>query len=218
MLAVSCGGAGGGGGEQRSPDQPGILLEDDFSDASTGWLGGDETSFVGENTDQEIADGVFRITVKSPEGRGGPDSTDLAVANASELEALGDVALEVDATAVQTVEGSFYALLCRLRDFDNFYGFAVVEDGGLSIFKIERGVTTELASAPHAVDLATTHRVRAACTGDRLSLTVDGAQTVQATDGSFDSGAIGFLAETRGVAGLTVEFDNLVVQGLGAAG
>jgi hypothetical protein len=197
-------------GESPTPDD--VVLEDDFSEASIGWLGGEETTFVGENTDQEIAAGVFRITVKTAEGRGGPDSMDLLVDNASELESLDDVAIEVDATVVQPADDAFYALMCRLQDFDNFYGFAIVEGGSVSIFEIRRGFTSELTSASADVDLAATHRVRAECVGERLALVVDGAEVAQVTDTTFDTGAVGFLAETRGEPGFTVEFDDLAVR------
>jgi len=210
LLAVSC---GGGGRDQPPPEQPEILLEDDFSDVSTGWLGEGEDRFEGENVDILIGPDVLQILVKAPEGRGGPDTTGVL---GGSLEDLGDVSVEVDATVERLREGGFYALMCRLQDFDNFYGFAVVEGGSVSIFRIEDGVTEELAVASDVVvDETTTHRVRADCVGERLTMFLDGNEVLSAQDAALPSGAVGMMAETRAQQGYAVGFDNFVLREAG---
>ena len=212
MLIVSCGGDGGGG-ETPPPDPPRILLEDDFDDLSTGWLGEGEDRFEGENVDILIGLGILQILVKTPEGRGGPDTTGV---QGGALEDLGDVSVEVDATVGQLREDGFHALMCRVQDFDNFYGFAVVEGGSVSIFRIQGGVTEELAVAGDVVFAETdTHRLRADCVGDRLTMFLDGVEVLTAQDSALTSGAVGMMAETRGEQGYAVNFDNFVLREAG---
>lgn len=215
VLLASCGSDGGSGGTgDGSETGAEIVLRDDFSDTSVGWLGPGETSFEGENVDMEIADGRLRIFVKTPGGRGGPDSTSLDVEGPDALESLGDVFVEVTAERTTNPGGHLYGVLCRMQDFDNFYGFVVVEPGRFSIFKIVRGVATDLISGPSdaiSTGEVGSNRLRADCLGTTLTMFIDGQRVATTQDDQFSAGAIGFLAETRGEAGLEVFFDDLAV-------
>jgi len=188
-----------------------VLLEDDFSDDSTGWISGGDR-FVGENTIQEIAGGRFTVEVTTADGRGGPDTTGLAVPNAAELESLGDVTVEVTVTAVLAPPRSFYGVICREVDFDNFYGFVILDTGGYSIFREQDRTGTELAGGDLSTGRRLSNSIRADCVGDTLTMYADGERVAEVRDPNFTRGAVGFLAETRGTPGLEVAFDDLVIR------
>lgn len=213
-MALAIAGCGGGGETPTPPEETTTeLLREDFSDNSAGWIPGGR--FEGDNTILEIIGGRMSHFVKTAEGRGGVDTTGLEVANAAELESLGDVSIEVRAERTTNPEDHFYGITCRQVDFDNFYGFVIVEGGSFSIFRIENKVTTELATG-NSPAISTgevgTNLIRADCVGDSLTMFIDGQQVAQTSDSTFASGAVGFLVETRGVPGLEVFYDDLVIR------
>ncbi len=180
-----------------------VLFQDDFSDAESGWLQGeDETGSAG------YAREGFRIYV----------ATDLsAKLSILRTPSFSDVRLEVDATKLSGPDDNDYGLVCRYLDENNFYFFEISSDGYAGIGKYKDNELVMISAAQMQPSEAilqgeATNRLRADCAGSRLTFYVNGTKAAEGEDADFSEGFVGLIAGTFETPGVEILFDNFSVR------
>jgi serine/threonine-protein kinase len=217
---------GGGGTEAETGGGPGgdglpVLLSDDFEDPGTGW----ESQSV-DGVTQGYVEGAYRITFDETAA---PDAFAVADDGAGSVSS-GDVRVLVEAEVLgksQSLRDGF-GVSCRVGSSGAYY-FIVSTAGGWSIQKLESGrekPTILLTSndEPVAVPIRDVNEIQADCSGPEdgpvtLTLTVNGIQVPSAIDDAdvLPPGRAGLAVAGPVVAnpaGLSVAFDNLVIEDL----
>jgi len=199
-------------------DVPGvgeIVLQDDFSDIATGWLGSTGRSET-EVRIWEFADGTIRgIGLRSGANAivntvGVFDSTGRELANLIDVS----VGATIVATDSSGDPANRYAVVCR-QEGDTYYWFGIGTDGSIDVGKsianeyttIEDGTNAAIATGDGA-----SNRLRADCVGTTLSFFVNEQLVAQVTDESIGtSGAVGFGMRIAGVPS-EMQIDDAVIR------
>jgi len=179
----------------------GALLDDDFSDSSSGW--------DSVRTDEGMTDydsGAYRIVVdrETSDYWGNPGKS------------FTDVRVEVDATKGGGPDDNDFGLQCRYQDTDNFYAFFISSDGFYGIAKIIGGEyqllgAEDMLPSDSIRQGDATNHIRADCIGSRLTLYANGDQLHSASDDTFATGDVGLIAGTFTTPGTDIRFDNFAV-------
>ena len=198
LASIACSLAGGAA--QSLPE--GVLFQDDFSDASSGW---DQVNTGDGITDYE--NGIYRIWVNATEtdiwANPGLDFTNAVV--------------EVDATKIGGPDDNDFGVICRYQDIENFYFFIISSDGFYAIGKVMNGEYNLLGMEQMLPDDAiklgnATNRIKADCVGSHLVLHANGSKLADVEDTAFVSGDVGLIAGTFDEVGVDIHFDNFVVK------
>jgi hypothetical protein len=179
----------------------GILFKDDFSDPSSGWMQGED-----EFGKTEYANGGFRILVTS----------DVTGKISIPRLLFTDTIIEVDASKVAGSDDNDYGVICRYQDENNFYFFEISSDGYYLIGKFKDNQLVligmeQMQTSDHIRQGQSTNRIRAACTGSSLSLSVNGHLLIEVQDADFSSGDVGLIAGTFETPGTDILFENFKV-------
>jgi serine/threonine protein kinase/S1-C subfamily serine protease len=181
----------------RSPSekQDTLIMQDDFSDPSSGWYEG-----TSDDSSYSYQDGSYKIDVY-PEER---------IVWSYLGEDLGDVEISIDVFMESPVGDSGHGILCRYQDENNFYGFDVTEDGYVAIWKRTPNDYVFLYDWQYIRELEgkLQAQLTAICDGEYLALTVDGVLLAEAYDSDYTSGDIGVFVETYTAGNVSVAFDN----------
>lgn len=178
-----------------------LLLRDRFGNPDSGWGRESRSTF-----DRGYQDGEYFIEVYEPDW----------LAWARPNERFEDVEIEVEARQVAGAADGNFGVLCRFRAPDNFYYFAISDDGYYAIMRVEDGDAEVLSGAGMLPSAAiqtggAVNTIRAVCEGNELMLYVNGERVARVSDDAFRRGDVG-LAVGAGPAGaIRVHFDNLTV-------
>jgi hypothetical protein len=163
-----------------------ILLEDDFSDDTSGW---------------EIVNNVYELKGYSGEGylisinnKGGRSISTTGLQ-------FSDIKIQVETRKLTGSNDSYLGIVCRYQDNQNHYRFFVTPDGYTGIVKVVNGESTTLPggkmSYNHDVKLNdAANLLEVFCVGSHLSLVVNGKLAVSAEDDQLTKGDLGIFAET----------------------
>jgi hypothetical protein len=183
--------------------QGGVLLEDDFSNPSSGWEVGayEEEGAVG------YQNGYYFVSATKE------DTWMWGVANRS----FGDVDLEVEATQFSAPDNNnnAYGVRCREQANNDAYHLLISGDGFWSIQKSGGGTFTKLVdwTRSDAINQGNdTNTLRVVCDGSRLALYCNGELLGETTDSAFTQGDIAFAAASLEAEGTEIHFDNLTVS------
>lgn len=185
---------------QVLPPSGSVLFQDDFSQPTTGW----NRFQVGEGI-MDYDAGGYRILVNAQQ-------TNFW---ATPQKSFGDVRIEVDTGKLAGPDENRIGLICRYSEGD-YYFFIITSDGFYAIGLFKDGQVTLLGQAEMLASsninkgLAVNH-LRADCTGNTLTLFINGFQVGQAQDNTLTTGEAGLLAGTFGTPGVDIVFDNFVV-------
>jgi len=187
--------AGCGGGDE------GPLLADRFANPDSGWGSDSQEAF-----DRGYQDGEYFIEVYEPNW----------FVWAHPGERFDDVVMEVEARRVSGFPNGHFGLLCRYRRPDDFYYFAITDDGYYAILRVEDGEPEVLTGdgflpSPAIRTDGETNSIRAICRGDELSLYVNGEEIATVRDDTLQRGDVGLAAGSGPDGSIRVHFDNLVV-------
>jgi hypothetical protein len=177
------------------------LYSDDFS-TRRGWF-----SYEGEQYTLEYKDGGYRVY---------NNLLGDMVWSIRQIER-SDVLIQADASILAGPQDGYFGLICRYSDENNFYALVAGKDGFYGIAKVERGEFAFLEKGYLPEHLASRmigseeHRIGAECSGESLSLFIDGYQAVQVQDETFSTGYFGLLSGTVLNPGMDVLFDNFAV-------
>jgi hypothetical protein len=178
-----------------------VLLADDFSNSSSGWL---------ENSGKEgvttFYEGQYRITVNSA-------NFDLW---SNPGKSFNDTKVEVDTVRQAGPEGNRFGLQCRYNDPDNYYFAVISSDGYYGIGKVVKGEQTFIPkNGMQVTDKiyagSAVNHIRFDCVGTRLSLYVNDDFVDAVDDSDLSAGDVGLIAGTFEEKGTQILFDNLIV-------
>lgn len=196
----------GGDGQIRSLDTPpGILYQEDFGSACTGFA-----SFVLPDYQYSYQEGIYEIAIQIAD----------TFIPASAGQEFSDIVIEVDTFQTEATADSTTGLICRYQDANNFYDLSIRNDGTYSIAVWVDGYAEYLVDWTESDAIQTgrgaSNHLMAVCNGNELSLSANGVFLGSAHDSHFRRGDIGFSAGTfdveEGSEGIRVQFDNLVVR------
>jgi serine/threonine protein kinase len=179
-----------------------IIFSDDFSVPANGWpTGGDEGGEYG------YQDGAYRILVKATG----------SLYWASPDPEYTDIQFEVETTKAHVSGGSYYGVLCRIQDPQNYYYLVVRDDGRYVIGKYQDGqffslLPTGWTFSEKIPQGQSTSSLQALCSGDRISLSINGEKLGEVRDDTFQSGQVGLIAASISDPETEVLFDNFTVQ------
>jgi hypothetical protein len=197
LLAIVLVGCGGNDTYVEMFDEPGT------------WSAGSDI-----DVDGDVRDGMYDLLVKA----------DNLLIWASAGEQFGDGVYEVEATAVAGPVNNGFGMVFRLdEDADNFYLFKISSDGFVWIGKLVNGGLEEnrplvqdwwFESSAVKTGLNETNVLRVRAESGNMIFFVNDQEVGRVTDNSFRSGDIGVIAETLGLGGVQVHFDNFTVSPL----
>jgi len=182
---------------------PGTLLDsDDFLTTTNSWGTMDRTG-------GEIAYEYEGLTIK------------VNIPNFSFLTVDGkkftDSRAEIDAVLLEGPSNDNFGVICRFKDYQNYYAFVISHDGYYGIYKVMDGVMT-MGNDTGNMDYSDAIRkggvvnhISATCQGDILTLSVNDTLLSQIQDSSFSDGQIGLIASAYSDPGVKVLFDNLEI-------
>lgn len=187
-----------------TPTARAILWEDDFSDVTSGWERYRQLDGVLDYGDEED---IYQMQV-SVEGN---------LFWVMKDEDLVDVTMSVEAWQVGGPEGSLYGLMCRYDpDVMDGYFFLISSQGeaGIGTFNfgfepIPGGELTAFDAIQTGLDAKNT--LTASCTGETLTLSVNGEVLLELPATGLTGGDIGMAVATPMGKGADVYFDNLVI-------
>ncbi len=185
------------------PAGPAVILQDDFSNSSSGW---DVVSQDQGSTGYQ--DGGYRIFVN--------DVNYSVWANPNQ-GSYTDVHSEVDAHKIGGVDDNEYGIICRHADPSNYYAGVITSDGYFGFWRRVNGGDLEMIGGGNmqtsdAINQSDgTNHIRLDCVGSTLTLYANGQELGSVTDDTISSGDVGLYAGTFDTAGTDVLFDNFVV-------
>lgn len=190
-----------------------VLFEDDFSDTASGWL---ETS-TPQGT-MGYLDGGYHIYV---------NEFSSTVISFPDPSSYADVTVEVDAQKIGgDDESSFYGLICRYQDEDNFYGAAIISSSngyagffGVADGKLHYFGMPGLSSGSVGINTGdASNHIRLDCIENWLSLYVNGelldeqfTDSMMVNADVITSGDVGLYVHLRTPTEADILFDNFVV-------
>ena len=132
-----------------------------------------------------IVDGTYQIQVRA---------TQLLLTAAPE-QPFRNVQVEVDATRRSGPLQNLFGLICRSSDPDNFYFFAISNDGFYALGKIKNGQAELLGQDMMAYNRAilqgeATNHLRFDCIGETMTGYANGAVIATSEDADFSSGQV----------------------------
>lgn len=179
-----------------------ILVEDDFSDDTTGW---------------EIVNNVYELKGYSSEGylisinnKGGRSISTTGLQ-------YNDVKVQVETHKLTGSNDSYLGIVCRYQDSQNYYRFFVTPDGYTGLVRMVNGESSTLPGGKmmynHDVNQDDDKNLlEVFCVGNQLSLLINGKLAVTAEDEQLSNGDVGIFAETgQGGAGSFV-FNDFIVS------
>lgn len=179
-----------------------ILLQDDFSDDTTGW---------------EIVNNVYELKGYSSEGylisinnKGGRSISTTGLQ-------FDDAIVQVETHKLTGSSDSYLGIVCRYVDNQNYYRFFVTTDGYTGIVKVVDGVSTTLPDGKMIVNhdvLQDDGRnlLAVSCVGSQLRLTVNNKLAIIAEDDQIKHGDVGIFAETGQDGAGSFIFNDFIVS------
>ena len=179
-----------------------VLLEDDFSDPSSGWDSGD-----GSDAEWGYQDGEYRILVRAE---------DLTVwANTRDRYDLANLVMVVEARREAGPLNNQYGVIVRYQDRANFYLFSISSDGYYMVQILRDDEWIELVEwKPSALIQQgdATNLLRVEANGPEMRFLANGELLCMVQDSTITSGSIGLAAGAFDEAGVEVRFDSLLVR------
>jgi len=183
----------------KSANPGGILLQDDFTDNTSGW-----DRVLNDGGIMDYDSGGYRILVH------GADMNFWSTPSGN----FGDVRVETDVTRLNGPDENRAGLMCRYQN-GNYYFFIISNDGFYAIGKFTNGqailIGQESMVPSEFVQADEVNHLRADCIGNTLTFYVNFNQVASTLDADFSTGGVGVLAGSFNEPGVDVLFQNFVV-------
>jgi hypothetical protein len=201
-----------------------LIMQDDFSNPKTNWLGPNGKS-EGDGFKATYADGQMNFAVTAARRGISVDSGGVFTPDGRELVGLNDVSIEADVVLSAGPAEAPVGFYCRRADpvLQAYYQSFVQPNGQYVIVKwsVEEGRST-----PHSLvggfsrsiksKIGAVNRLRFDCIGRSLRLIANGSKLAEVKDSVYTAGRIGLVVES--VPDLTtpldIRLDNLTVREL----
>ena len=173
-----------------------VILEDDFSNPSSGW-----GRIEAGHGYADYENGEYALKV-----------TDSMYFLFSDREfAYQPILIEADVRVVQPAGDGDFGFVCGYDGDENFYVLEVSEDGYYSIWKQVGEEVSFLVEWTYSREVAAGGRMHlgALCGVDQLVLALNGKVLASAVDPDYRPGNIGMMVGTFDLPGIKVAFDNL---------
>lgn len=185
-----------------NPDKSNLqeVFFDNFSDAESGW----DVEFY-DTGSTDYSDSSYRIKVDA----------DYQYIWGNPYQNYTDVIVEVETYKKGGGDDSYFGVICRHQDIDNYYALTIGTDGYATIKKrsgdglenlIEWTYSDFINQGPDSFNF-----LRAECIGNQITLFVNGEFIVGVIDSGINVGDVGLIAGTISATFNHVEFDNFVV-------
>ena len=177
------------------------IFQDEFRDSASGWqTGADQAGSV------NYQEGWLRFQIAEPQ----------TIKISTPGLRFSDTRIEVDATKLDGPDDNHFGVLCRYKDINNFYIFAISSDGYYGIGKYSAGNLTwlgaELMQSHAAIQQGnSTNHLRVDCTGTNLALSINGQLISLVSDTGLIEGDVGLIAGSAQTAEVDILFDNFIV-------
>ncbi len=179
----------------------GVLLQDDFSNARTGWqISEDIDGYLTYLDDKYVIRAESRRLLLWGQSNSGPYenvSISVTAENKSEARELG------------------FGVLCNYQDPNNTYLFEIAPAGGYIVARIHNGEQTVLDTQDTSSAIpfyADRYGIEVTCSAGTLQLNVDGAEVVTLQDETLANGDVGLFVHSYQRGGIEVHFDDLEVR------
>ena len=187
-------------------DEQGILLEDRFSDHSSGWGTDSEREF-----DRGYQDGEYFFELYEPDW----------LVWASRGKRFSDVDIDVEVRQMSGAADGNFGLLCRFSGPTQFYYFSITGDGYYAILRVDGDGTEVLTGAGYLPSQAILtggepNVIRAVCEGDRLTMYINSEVVASVSDDGLTRGDVGMAVGAGPSGSIRVHFDGIVVSKPGA--
>lgn len=130
-----------------------------------------------------------------------------------------DFYAEVDTYHVAGDVSNQLGIIFRYQDVDNFYFFAIGNDGYYALLKLENNSWSNLVEWTESEEIrsgsAARNRVAVLAEGPQITILVNDVELAQVEDHSFTTGQIALTAGTYERAGVEISFDNFALWRLG---
>ncbi|MEN8241744.1 MAG: hypothetical protein ABFS17_07475 [Chloroflexota bacterium] len=181
------------------PTEPGQIFIDDFSNQDSGW-----SQHYTDNADWDYYMGGYRVSVRT---------SGVAAVNYLMDHDYENVRLVVDARKIGGQEENLYGLICRQEEeTSSFYAAVISSTGHYAILKLAKGESVNISkNYEQSVVInqgLTLNLIEMSCTGNRISLTVNGVLLSEVYDNSFQIGTVGMFVTTANTESADVLFDN----------
>ncbi|MCX6678078.1 MAG: choice-of-anchor K domain-containing protein [Methanothrix sp.] len=176
-----------------------LLYSEDFSNPKSGW-----PRYSTEDEVFAYEDGRYNVTVF-------PDSSYSLETHKDEN--FTDFVMEVEAAKVGGPDPSYYGLVFRYIDENNFYKFSISSKGEYKFSGIKDGSWFAVKDWTKSGIIRTvdaSNIIQVVAEGGRFTFYINGFKVAYAFDGTFDTGRIGVVGQTDD-GGAHVSFDNLKV-------
>ena len=127
-----------------------------------------------------------------------------------------DVLIHTQALKLDGPDDNMFGLICRYQDEANYYALVIGSDGYYGIIKKFAGEETLIDQAH--MDFSEEiqpgglmNELQAICTGDQLSLYVNGQRLLEVRDDALAYGDVGVIVGNFSEPGVDVLFDNFIV-------
>lgn len=196
---------------QSFPSEPGaVLVDEPFADPTAHkWDTYDDRE---TRADYEVDRLLMTVDV--------PDEVAWSLLQDDGAE-FGDVALDLDVTALAGPTDNSFGLIFRYKDRYNFYSFDVSSDGYYRL-QLRQGTSNTDWQAHKLIDwmpsnairsgLGQSNHLRLVAKGTAFTLIINGQTVNQFTDTTLSRGRIGVSAGSFQEPGVRIAFDNLVVS------
>jgi hypothetical protein len=189
------------GGGVASPGD--VLLDDDFAFIFSGW-----PRNADDYSSSDYADGGYQITVHQKD----------YVTWATPGESFTDVEVQVEATFISGEYDSYFGIVCRHEDTDNFYALVISNDGYYGIIKTIQGgpftlIPDEFLDYSDSIKQGLdTNLIRAKCEDDQMFFYVNDDLLIEVKDDDLASGDVDLIVGSVTADETTIFFDNFIVR------
>ena len=182
-----------------------VLFKDDFSSSSSGLPRDRNSKYT-----LEYKDGKYHVLVNE-QGKG----QEVTMDNKGNYT---DVSVEADIQQTAGPSDGLMGLTCRDDNNGNFYSFEFSQNGTYGIYKYSNGSADSLDEEtmdPNTVNQNDVNHIEGVCSGDTLTLLLNGQVLSQVQDSDYPKGAVGLTVRTgsSGDPGVDVLFSSFLVKG-----
>lgn len=175
-----------------------LVIEDDFSEAGSGWFATPENDKGGN-----YEDGTYVLWV---------EKTGSKVASLVTLDEIYDFILEIDATKLIGEKGSYFFIIYRLDENMNMYAVGVSDELEYSIVKYELGRATAMlknwTKSKYIKGGNKTNSLKIVCIGRQTDVYINGYKVASVIDDTSLKGQIGIGIKSFSETGARYSFDN----------